>query len=95
MSESKMRTALEKIRDELRVDDPINMYDMGCDALKSPTIPEGYALVPIEPTSKMLEAAQLADGDHGDHEDWLGFQWEMGIDQVWSAMLEAAKEGQS
>lgn len=58
-----------------------------------PIIPEGYALVPIEPTDAMLRAAQLADGDHGDHEDWLGLQWEMGMDQVWSAMLEAAKEG--
>lgn len=65
------------------------------DAAVAAAIPEGYALVPIEPTKEMLEAAQLADGDHGDHEDWLGFQWEMGMDQVWAAMLEAAKEVKS
>lgn len=34
-------------------------------------IPKGWKLVPIEPTAEMLKAAQRAEMDHSEHDDWL------------------------
>lgn len=43
----------------------------------------GYQIVPVEPTSKMLEAC----------DEYGGVSWLMGGDHgIWKAMLHAAKE---
>jgi hypothetical protein len=60
-----------------------------------PTVPDGYALVPIEPTPKMCKAAYWAkDKWHStqcDTQDELYFSF---AQPRWKAMLAAAK-GQS
>lgn len=48
-------------------------------------IPEGYALVPIEPTGKMIAAAQSQDGEPS--------LPDMPIMRVYKAMIQAAKGG--
>lgn len=55
-----------------------------------PAIPEGFMLVPIEPTEAMLEAAQEAEGHHGEHEEWLeDNEWE--VTHTYRAMIQAAQ----
>ena len=60
-------------------------------AQPAPSIPEGWKLVPIEPTPKMMRAAQKADHDHGNHEEWLEYDGE-DVKRVYRAMLAAAPE---
>ena len=60
-------------------------------AQPAPIIPEGWKLVPIEPTPKMMRAAQKADHDHGNHEEWLEYDGE-DVKRVYRAMLAAAPE---
>ena len=60
-------------------------------AQPAPSIPEGWKLVPIEPTPKMMRAAQKADHDHGDHEEWLEYDGE-DVKRVYRAMLAASPE---
>ena len=57
----------------------------------APSIPEGWKLVPIEPTPEMMRAAQKADHDHGNHEEWLEYDGE-DVKRVYRAMLAAAPE---
>jgi len=52
-------------------------------------VPEGWQLVPKEPTEEMLLAAQRAVGDHSDPEDWLEDEGRE-IAQVFRALLSAA-----
>ena len=55
-------------------------------AQPAPSIPEGWKLVPIEPTPKMMRVAQKAD-----HEGWLEYDGE-DVKRVYRAMLAAAPE---
>lgn len=59
-------------------------------AEKKHAIPEGYALVPIEPTRAMSLAGKHAVQDAHD----MRFERDQAI-AIWSKMLEAAKEVQS
>ena len=53
--------------------------------------PEGFVLVPIEPTEDMLEAYKEADGDHSDWETWL--EWDGGdATRLYKAMLSATPQ---
>ena len=60
-------------------------------AQPAPIIPEGWKLVPIEPTPKMMRAAQKADHDHGNHEEWLEYDGE-DVKRVYRAMLASTPE---
>ena len=60
-------------------------------AQPAPIVPEGWKLVPIEPTPEMMLVAQKADHDHGDHEEWLEYDGE-DVKRVYRAMLAAAPE---
>lgn len=64
------------------------------EAQPAPSVPEGWKLVPIEPTPKMMRAAQKADHDHGNHEEWLEYDGE-DVKPVYRAMLAAAPEAKS
>ena len=54
-------------------------------------VPEGWKLVPAEPTPEMMVAAQEADMDHGDHDEWLEYDGE-DVKRIHRAMLAAAPE---
>ena len=56
-----------------------------------PSIPEGWKLVPIEPTPEMMLVAQKADHDHLEHEEWLEYDGE-DVKRVYRAMLAATPE---
>ena len=60
-------------------------------AQPAPIVPEGWKLVPIEPTPEMMLVAQKADHDHGGHEEWLEYDGE-DVKRVYRAMLAAAPE---
>ena len=60
-------------------------------AQPAPSVPEGWKLVPIEPTPEMMLVAQKANHDHGDHEEWLEYDGE-DVKRVYRAMLAAAPE---
>ena len=60
-------------------------------AQPAPSIPEGWKLVPIEPTPEMMLVAQKADHDHGNHEEWLEYDGE-DVKRVYRAMLAASPE---
>jgi hypothetical protein len=50
-------------------------------------VPEGFKLVPVEPTEAMWQAAERAGlGDHGEHHEVV-------LARIWSAMLLASQEG--
>lgn len=49
----------------------------------------GYKLVPVEPTVEMMWAAQEADMDHGDHDEWMELDGDDCI-RMYKAMLAAA-----
>ena len=63
---------------------PIRLYT-------HPSPPEGAGTVsvPKEPTAEMKLAAQKADMDHSDHEEWLRENWP-DFKRVWDAMITAA-----
>ncbi len=50
---------------------------------------QGWRLVPLQPTAEMLYAAQQADGDHSEHDDWLSDNAH-GVTKTFEAMLAAA-----
>lgn len=54
-------------------------------------VPQGWQLVPTNPTEQMKRAAQAADMDHSPHSEWLKDEWG-GKQRVWSAMLAAAPQ---
>lgn len=61
-----------------------------CKTITAQAVPAGYALVPIEPTEKMLRAYKKADGDHSEWEDWL--EWDCGeAKKLYKAMIKAAE----
>jgi len=60
------------------------------DALNSPAIPDGYALVPVEPTEGMMAAAMNSDDVLFDTEDDTMFRVQHGV--IWRAMLVAAPQ---
>ena len=64
---------------------------MGEPAQPAPSVPEGWKLVPIEPTPEMMLVAQKADHDHLEHEEWLEYDGE-DVKRVYRAMLAAAPE---
>ncbi|HGG5595098.1 TPA: hypothetical protein ACJGMI_003757 [Salmonella enterica subsp. enterica serovar Zanzibar] len=57
------------------------------DELSSPVIPDGYALVPVEPTPEMREAFHVANEEYesGSYDAWKP-------DHQWQAMLAAAPQ---
>lgn len=57
-------------------------------------VPQGWKLVPVEPTPEMLMAAQEADMDHQDHEEWLEFEGD-DVKRIHRAMLNAAPSPES
>jgi hypothetical protein len=54
-------------------------------------VPDGWKVVPVEPSPKMLKAAQKADMYHGPHDEWLEYD---GADvvRIFKAMLSATPE---
>lgn len=55
------------------------------------TPPEGYVLVPVEPTEGMVLAAKLFQGDHDNVDNWL--EWEgVAAANQYRAMLAARPE---
>jgi hypothetical protein len=52
-------------------------------------VPDGWKLVPVTPTDEMLEAAENELIEFGFHAECVG---ELGKDDVWAAMLEAAPQ---
>lgn len=54
----------------------------------SPVIPDGYVLVPIEPTDEMIAAAMCSDDVLFDKEDDTMFRVQHG--EIWRVMLAAA-----
>lgn len=60
------------------------------DELSSPVIPDGYALVPVEPTPEMREAFHVANEEYesGSYDVWKP-------DHQWQAMLAAAPQPQN
>lgn len=68
------------------------------DALKSqkPAIPEGYALVPVEPTDEMIIVGAESLNDEGvQHQDDLYcVEWQQNVvESIFKAMIAAAKKG--
>lgn len=57
---------------------------------KSPVIPDGWVMVPIEPTVEMIAAAMLSDDVLFDTEDDTMFRVQHGV--IWQAMLAAAPQ---
>lgn len=50
--------------------------------------PEGFVLVPVEPTEEMLMASKLFQCDHSENEDWM--EWEgLAAANQYRAMLAA------
>jgi len=60
------------------------------DALNEPDVPDGYALVPVEPTAEMVAAAMLSDDVLFDQDDDTMFRVQHGV--IWRAMLSAAPD---
>ena len=60
------------------------------DALNEPDVPDGYALVPVEPTAEMVAAAMLSDDVLFDQDDDTMFRVQHGV--IWRAMLAAAPD---
>lgn len=58
------------------------------DALNSPVIPDGYALVPVEPTAEMIAAAMFSDDVLFDKDDDTMFRVQHAV--IWRSMLAAA-----
>lgn len=56
-----------------------------------PAVPEGWKLVPVEPTQAMKKAAKKVDMDHGSFREWVEEDWP-DHKRVWAAMLAAAPE---
>lgn len=83
--------------DKVFTDDPVRAEDArqaGCivePLYTHPSPPEGAGTVsvPKEPTAEMKLAAQKADMDHSDHEEWLHENWP-DFKRVWDAMIAAA-----
>lgn len=48
-----------------------------------------YVIVRREPSTEMMEAAQVADMNHGDFEEWMVYDGE-DVKRVYSAMLSAS-----
>lgn len=59
---------------------------------KARAIPDGYVLVPIEPSEAMLKAAQLEQGDHGSYSDWVDFGDAHDVEATYTAMINAQQE---
>lgn len=60
------------------------------DALNEPDVPDGYALVPLEPTAEMVAAAMLSNDVLFDQDDDTMFRVQHGV--IWRAMLAAAPD---
>lgn len=60
------------------------------DALNEPDVPDGYALVPVEPTAEMVAAAMLSDDVLFYQDDDTMFRVQH--DVIWRAMLAAAPD---
>lgn len=60
------------------------------DALNEPDVPDGYALVPLEPTAEMVAAAMLSDDVLFDQDDDTMFRVQHGV--IWRDMLAAAPD---
>jgi hypothetical protein len=54
-------------------------------------VPDGYVMVPVEPTDEMCEALESVLRDHGFSHDDVG---ELSKAACWDAMIAASKEGQ-
>lgn len=67
---------------KVAIDMPLGKHKLYTSA---PTIPEGWQLVPIEPTPEMVEAAN-------DEPQWRVSAWEV-TTRRWKAMLSAAPKG--
>lgn len=71
-------------RDELPYDPQIATYEK----IMEQAIPDGYVMVPVEPTEKMIAAAMSSDDVLFDTEDDTMFRVQHGA--IWEAMLAAA-----
>lgn len=60
------------------------------DALNEPDMPDGYAMVPVEPTAEMVAAAMLSNDVLFDQDDDTMFRVQHGV--IWRAMLAAAPD---
>ncbi|WP_052952471.1 hypothetical protein [Enterobacter hormaechei] len=60
------------------------------DSLNSPVIPDGYVLVPVEPTEEMIAAAMCSNDVLFDKEDDTLFRVQHG--EIWRAMLSTAPQ---
>jgi len=72
--------------EELPYDPQISAYEK----IMEQAIPDGWALVPVEPTEGMIAAAMSSDDVLFDTEDDTMFRVQHGV--IWSAMLAAAQQ---
>ena len=75
---------------DMRADQPLRYAIAGLQALQSgePVVPEGYVLLPVEPTEAMMDAFMGRAVKYG---------WELEVDSPrdgYKAMLSAVKEQQ-
>jgi len=75
--------------------DPLAASDANAVAVKAIatalTPPEGYVLVPVEPTEAMVLAAKRFQGDHDEVDHWM--EWEgVAAANQYAAMLAARPE---
>ncbi len=56
----------------------------------APVVPDGYVLVPVEPTDEMLSAAMCSDDVSFDKDDATMFRVHHGV--IWRAMLAAVPQ---
>lgn len=87
MNEAEERERFEKF---VSTHDDFTHWQLWCAALSAPAVPEGYKLVPIEPTPEMVDAAVQAIC-YGPES---GFTRIAGPYRAWRVMLAAAPSPQ-
>lgn len=85
----KLRDAVEKIRNSGIAIDAEKILEER-DVLNSPVIPDGWVMVPVEPTEGMIAAAMSSDDVLFDTEDDTMFRVQHAV--IWQAMLAAAPQ---
>lgn len=60
-------------------------------ARRAQVVPEGWKLVPVEPSKQMRYDAQKASMDHSPHSEWIKDEWP-DVKRIWKAMLAAAPQ---
>ncbi|MBK4570697.1 hypothetical protein [Enterobacter hormaechei] len=85
----KLRDAVETIRNS-GIDIDADKIQAERDSLNYPEIPEGWKLVPVEPTEEMIAAAMCSNDVLFDSEDDTMFLVQHTV--IWRAMLAAAPQ---